>query len=189
MLAVKIIIACIIGAFLSRMCGRKSVIPLGLEQFFYAMPYLFVATMPLTLVTGAACVASYLSAVMGKRTGHGQYLDLGYGIRQPEENDEKLDFIVRLFFGKDDGGMYWRSVAGMAVTGLAVTLLPGVCYGFMVNPLGGAVIAVSGASKGMAYMIGWALSRKGLILHATEMGEHLTGAFGWGAMAAVWLIR
>ena len=186
MLAVKIIIACVIGAFFSRMCGRKSVIPLGLEQWLYALPYLFVTQMPLTAVTGVACVAAYLSAVVGKRTGHGQYLDLGYGIRQPEENDEPLDFIVRLFFGKDDGKMYWRSVAGMAVTGLSVTLLPGLCYGWMVNPTGGAIIAISGATKGMAYMIGWALSRRGLILHATEMGEHLTGAFGWAIFSAIY---
>lgn len=166
----------LIGGFLSRLCGRKSVIPFGLEQFLYAIPY------GLIFMGSLWGIPAFIAGVAGKRTGHGQYISLG-NFRQPYGNDEPLDCIVRFFFGFDYGGNYWRCVAGLAVTGMAVTLLPGLLYGLVVNPLMGAVIAISGMSKALAYMIGWFLYEKNLIGRPTVIGEILTGAFGWGVLA------
>jgi hypothetical protein len=173
------IIGAAVGGFISRLCGRKSVIPFGLEQWLYAMPYGII------LLGSWWAIPAYFAAVLGKRTGHGQYIGLGYGQRQLFSNDEALDPIVRFFFGLDRGGDYWRCAAGLGVTGMAVTILPGLLYGIFVNPLGGAVIAFSGASKAIAYMIGWKLYEKNLVPKPTVVGEILTGVFGWGVVAWV----
>ena len=176
MLVIKIIIACA-GGFLSRLCGRKSVIPLGLEQWLYALPYGLIFTGSLW------GIIPYLAAVAGKRMGHGQYIHLGYLPRQPLENDESIDCIIRFFFGIDRGGNYWRCVAGLAITGLAVTVVPGIVYAIVVNPVTGTLIALSGASKALAYMAGfWAFNDPN---RATTIGEILTGVFGWGVIGLV----
>ena len=94
-----------IGGFISRMCGRKSVIPFGLEQWLYALPY------GLIFIGSLWGIPAYIAAVLGKRTGHGQYIHLGYLPRQDYSMDEKLDFLLVPFFGVDRGGAYWRSVA------------------------------------------------------------------------------
>lgn len=167
----------LLGGFLSRLCGRKSVIPFGLEQWLYALPYLLI------FASSLWGIPAYIAAVMGKRTGHGQYLALGRGERQSFELDERLDFIVRFFFGVDRGGSYWRCVTGMAVTGLAVTIVPGILYAMIINPLSGTLIALSGASKAFAYMAGWFLYDKNIVHRPTVLGEVLTGVFGWGLLA------
>lgn len=134
-----------------------------------------------------AGLVAYAAAVMGKRTGHGQYAPLGTGERQPVAQDERLDCVVRFFFGADYGGNYWRCVFGLVVTGLAVTLPAGILYGIVVNPWHGAVLAVSGASKSVAYMIPWAVRRRLGLSYSTWWGEFLTGAFGWGIIGVTCL--
>lgn len=172
------IIAAGLGGWLSRMCGGgKPQLPFGLEQWLYALPY---GTVFLFNIWG---IPAYLAAVAGKRTGHGQYMLLGYGARQPVANDEKLDVIVRFFFGVDRGGNYWRCVFGLGVTGLAVTLLPGILFCLFVDPVAGIGIAFSGALKPLGYMLGWALQRRGLVRRPTVWGEVLAGVTGWGALA------
>ena len=105
-------------------------------------------------------------------TGHGQYFpDLQAKYLTPE----RLDFLLRPFFGKDPrtmptnwiaGGTYatdadfyhwaithygwdklrWRCFCGMALTGLAVTLPAGIA---LMNPL----LALSGIVKALGYQI------------------------------------
>lgn len=181
---IEIALLAALGGFLSRLCGRKSVIPFGLEQWLYALPY------GLIFLGYWQGIPAYLPAVFGKRTGHGQYIHLGYLPRQDYEQDEPLDPIIRLFFGEDRGGAYWRCVAGLVLTGMAVTLIPGVIYGLQISPLCGSVIALSGASKGVAYQIGWFLRRKTTyVMFPTKIGEILTGVFGWGTLAAIFFIK
>ena len=175
-----VFLAALLGGFLSRLCGRKSVIPFGLEQWLYALPYLLIFTGSLY------GIPAYLAAVLGKRTGHGQYIHLGYLPRQDYSLDEKLDFLLKPFFGEDSGGNYWRSVAGLALTGVAVTLLPGLVYGFLINGLSGCIIVLSGTLKGLAYMIGWDMHKKGYAEEPTKIGEILTGAFAYGTLALIY---
>ena len=171
------LILAIIGGFISRMCGGgKPHLPLGLEQFLYALPYGVVLYQYPVLA-----VISYGLAVVGKRMGHGQYIHLGFTGRQIFANDEQVDGVIRFFFGVDRGGNYWRCVAGLALTGLIVTVPCGLAYAFTVSFPVGLLIAVSGATKALSYMIGWAARVR--LIYPTVVGEILTGVFGWGILS------
>lgn len=207
-----------VGGALSRMAGGGLFkLPLGLDQWLYALPY---AAVYFVLPDGwqwywaaLGALLSYAGAFLGKRTGHGQYIHLKWGKLNPAEF-ERLDFIVKLVFGPDKGGQYWRSVFGLAVTGLACTLLAGVCFAVSGAWAGAALVWAGGAAKGLAYMMGWAVYaiavKLGLIkdryapdsgwqpgmpktpletfFTPTAWGETLTGVFGWGSLAAAFAI-
>ena len=176
----------ILGGWISRMVGGgwpDLKIP---AQWLYAIPY------GLLMYPHCIGIVAYVAAAVGKRTAHAAYIDLGHD-SVPIGGTPPLDFIVRFFFGVDRGGAYWRCCFGMAVTGLAVTLVPGILYAATVNPLAGLILAFSGALKAVAYMIGWKsfdivkpekMWLK-LLLQPTVNGEILTGIFGWGAIAWV----
>lgn len=175
------LIFALVGGVLSRMCGGgRPRLPWGVDQFLYAIPY--------GLVGGLYGFApAYAGAVLGKRTGHGQYLNYGYGARTNPNDDERLDFIVRFFFGVDNGGNYWRCFFGMVVTGMAVTLLPGIIACFALDPISGLVLAASGATKAVAYSIGHFVYRNLGIkkFYFTVIGEFLTGFFAYGVMSCL----
>lgn len=166
----------LIGGWVSRIVGGgfpSTWIPIP-AQWIYAIPYFFIFNdLKLSLL-------SYVITGVTKRFGHGQYIGLGYSARQPKENDEKLDFIVKFFFGEDNGGNYWRCAFGLAVTGLIMTIPLGCMYSF-INPLYGIILGVSGVTKTIAYMIGWKIYDK-LNISPTAIGEFLTGVFGWGIL-------
>lgn len=88
--------------YLSRMCGgAPPKLPLGLDQWLYAIPYGVVAYLAVAnpSVAIAAAVLSYFGAFLGKRTGHGQWFSLGEVVKAIEP--EKLDFVATAFFGED----------------------------------------------------------------------------------------
>lgn len=180
--------------------------PRPLEQMAFCS-VLFVAC-ALLGVPYIINVLAYAIAVAVCCTGHGQYfLSLAIKALEPE----RLDFLLRLFFGEDPRGekkfeairgvtvyppapnamldlydemkrlmheygmkrLYWRAVAGMAITGGGVTLAPGIAAMFQCW-WAGAAIALSGfIVKPAAYIISEWLG------YDTEGGE-------WGFGAALW---
>lgn len=197
--AVIIFIFALIGGWLSRMCGgAPPKLRWGLEQWVYALPYL-VVSLPVTTALAvvlsvkkdnrryfkAIALLPFLGAVAGKRTGHGNALDLG---RLPHPaDDEQLEFLIKPLFGKISD--YWYDVLLMAVTGLATTLVTGLLFLFYA-PFYGLLILLSGLMKGPSYMGGWAIypngSGKGIpyLNEATAIGEFLTGFFAYAALGA-----
>ncbi|MGR3179816.1 MAG: hypothetical protein ACUZ8E_17390 [Candidatus Anammoxibacter sp.] len=163
------------GAFIYRMRGgMKPSFPRPVDQLLFSLPY---AAITLLAVNWWAALIVLILTTLAISTGHGQYF---LNISRKKIKPERLDFIVRIFFGKDPRTtddyqtfnkkkLYWRSVFGMAVTGLAITLPCGIAT---MNP----VIAISGLLKAPAYM----LSLKGDA--GTEGGELLTGALLWGVL-------
>lgn len=183
------------------MCGGGlPKLPLGLDQWLYAIPYGvlgFLALLPLIGPIGTPYpwwiwigpILSYMGAFLGKRTGHGQWMDLGSftGIIKPE----RLDFINRLFFGRDINetlvvkGNYWRDFIGLSISGLAVSLIASICLIIGGHIVAGLLVALGGFLKGFAYMIGWSVNGDSRteflgehLDEATELGEFLTGFFG-----------
>lgn len=198
-----IFIFALCGGWLSRMCGGgPPKLPWGLDQWLYAIPYALIA-MPVLLPFAAWVGISekhrkYVPAILlfpfagafaGKRTGHGNGIDVG---RMPRGKDEALEFIIKPLHGKIPE--YWYDVLLLSVTGLAVPILAGAIVAF-INPLAGLFLALSGLTKGPAYMIGYAIyptgAGKGIpyLNEATAIGEFLTGFFGYGglAIAAYWV--
>ncbi len=194
------------GGWISRMCGgAPPKLPFGLDQWIYALPYLAAPLVfcGLNYVVMAAPFV-YLSAVFGKRTGHGQYMDLGFTVRSTEP--ERLDFLVLLLMGKDHNPAamnptvlnrrerYARDALGLIFTGLSVTLMCGLVIALAGDVLIGLLISLSGALKAPAYMIGWAIypaaQGKGVpyLNEATAIGEFLTGFFAYGVLATIILI-
>lgn|SRR3990167_1429929 len=177
-----IFVFAIIGSIISRLCGARKVLILDLEKWIYAIPYGAIGWVFYNPVLGVGC---YLAGVLGKKLGHGQYIHLGYK-RQPFEQDEKIDPLLRFFFGRDEGGQYWRCATGLALTGIVISLLPGIIYAVKIDALYGVLLAFSGALKAVAYIIGWFIHNNiNGKAKPTVIGEYLTGFFGWGAAAMV----
>lgn len=192
-----IIIFALVGGWLSRMCGGGPPrLPWGLDQWLYAIPYALIAMPALAPIaalagaseknrrhTAAILLFPFAGAFVGKRTGHGNGLDMG---RSPRGEDEALEFITKPLHGKIPE--YWYDALLMSVTGIAVTLLAGIVVA-VINPLAGIFLALSGLSKGPAYMIGYAIyptgTGKGIphLNEASAIGEFLTGFSGYGSLA------
>lgn len=158
----------ILGAALYRWRGAshpwKKYFPRPFNQLCFALPYAFTvyAFTQNWWWTGASLVI----ATLGLLTGHGGGMDLGRVIKE-DRDDETLEFFIKPLRGKISE--YWYDVMLMAITGLAVTLLPGI---FAANPL----LALSGILKAPAYMLGWKF------FDGTEGGEWITGGFLWIAL-------
>lgn len=165
-----VIAAALLGGLTSRMCGGgKPQIGHGLEQFVYGLPYLAFGE-------GFLKVLSYGAAVFGKRLGHGQYHGV-FGKRTKPEDDEKFDFIVKLFFGEDatSPDRWKRNVFGLFLSGIFPVLVACVLTAFQGHYAAAAIIFAGGALKPVAYL----LTAK--TKYFTAGGEYLTGFFAWGA--------
>lgn len=143
------------------------------------------------LLVGLACAGL-------KGLGHGQYMSLGT-VWKPI-SPERVDFIVRLWFGIDPRtvsplgervDLYERCLAGLAVVGLAA-VLPCVIALSFANPLAAFILAIGGMSKAIAYAIGWEVypdgQGKGVkeLNQATQIGEFLTGLFAGLTLLIAW---
>lgn len=147
------------------MCGGGwPKLPAGLDQWLYALPYGL-----LCLPLGPWAILAYAGAFLGKRTGHGNFMDLGRWTKPAKP--ERLEFLIDHL--KVRLPAFWYDAAGLALTGIAVTIIPGIILAFH-HPAAGAILALSGATKAPAYMIG-----RG----STERGEFMTGI-----LAAIFLI-
>lgn len=181
--------------FFSRVTGGGFVdLPLSLENWLYALPYGVLSYLAVSLSFSLDLTYEILSglvgfagAYMGKRTGHGQYMDLATWKRTIEP--EKLDFIVKLFFGEDRNvaqtgkGDYWRDVFGCVVVGIAVPFIPTIILMASGMYFLGFLLILGGAAKGLAYMFGWWVypeyprgDPQGLS-SPTHLGEFFTGIF------------
>ena len=206
--AYMIAIAAILGGWISRMCGGGwPKLPWGLDQWIYALPYAGVYfLLPWAwYINLPVAAAAYGLGFLGKRMGHGQYFHLNYSPRENEEQDEKIDPFVSLFFGKDLGGhgrkRYWRGVFGLSITGLICALGAGVALGVAGHYIASAVILAGGIAKAGAYMLGWwaysQVKARGLLTDPAEAdrikniwdkafiptvwGEIITGTIGWAS--------
>jgi hypothetical protein len=140
-----------------------------------------------------------LIGVVGIATGHGNYF-LNRNIKFLEP--EKADYLLNLIFGKDprtDRGvtvysgvvrtnklnalvekygldkLYWRNVAGMFVTGLALGLPASILSLVFGEYFAAALFSLTGFAKAAAYMIGYKFFNKGDD-EGTVSAEYINGA-------------
>lgn len=190
------LVGSILTAISSRMCGSgQYYLPYGLDQFVYSIPHGFAAyialggvlapvwSIPLSLVV-------YGLTVLSKRTGHGNWFDLGTSTEIVEP--EKLDVIVNALYGKDPNftkvgsGDYWHDFFGLMVSGVAINLGLTLAFLFSFHPVLAIVTFLMGCMKAVSYAIGWKIIPEGyrVPLHyplsdqvnePSELGELLTG--------------
>ncbi len=159
------------GAFLNRLRGAawaiKRFAPRPIPQVLLALPYA-LACMPPSGSWVAVPIVLVLTALAWS-TGHGGFIDLGSWAKP--RGDERLEFVIRSLRGHMPDYLY--DALGLTVTGLAVTIPAGIA---LANP----ALALSGALKAPAYMLGWALP----VSDHTAMAEWLTGALLFFALAS-----
>lgn len=183
------LIFCLLGGWFSRMCGGAwPRLPWGLDQWIYALPYALM----IFHVSGSWWLLPLcgVAVMIGKRVGHGSGIDLGRS-QKIEAPRNLLESLISNNF--DEATPYQRDVIFLAATGQAVTFLPALVVSFVSLPAALA-LAVSGALKGPAYMIGWATypqgSGRGIsgLNEATAIGEFLTGLFGYSGIVVACVI-
>lgn len=199
MIWVSLLIFSLFGGWLSRMCGgAPPKLPLGAEQWLYGLPYLLIMALPLAFAARInhsklnrfypeTIVMAYFLAVTGKRTGHGGGMDLGHSLSEPDNGrtKEKVEYLIYWLHGRIS--RYWYDALLLSLTGLFVTIPAGLVIAF-INPFWGVFLALSGITKPIAYIIGWAIyptgNGKGLkwLNEASAIGEFGTGFGGWGAI-------
>lgn len=169
-----------VGSILYRVRGGLApALPRPFDQMLFALaygaivfrvsknnPYLFIGVM---LVTALAL-----------STGHGQYMDLA--LVDGVSGEERVDFILKWFFGPDDFQSYRRDFCGLMVTGLIVTIPTGVVLALYKEYKAATVIGCSGVLKAVAYALSFEMG------YATEGGEYLTGFLLWSAVILGWFL-
>lgn len=174
------LIFCFWGGWVSRMCGGAwPRLPWGLDQWLYSIPYALIVLGATDSVLLTLLI--FIGVVIGKRVGHGSGIDLGRAQKiEPPRN--LLDSLISKICWKRPP--YQRDIIFLAATGQMTTFLPALVVSF-INLPAALALAVSGALKGPAYMIGWAIypqgSGRGIagLNEATAMGEFLTGVFAY----------
>lgn len=190
---IEVFIFGLLGALCYRWRGHaskyKKFYPRPASQITFSCLYAYAAFLSAGLWAGAIVLGLTTLAVL---SGHGNFfLKVPFDEPYKPETLEYPILPLRKILPR-----YWYKCLGMAVTGLAVSLPCGIAT---LNPL----IALSGALKAPAYMIGhliYDLSPKvpkkdssgktyiGVsylprhLDYATEIGEFFTGLFLWGSL-------
>lgn len=130
-----------------------------------------------------ACLTVMIWAVAWESKGHGGGMDLATSPKEPGEG-RTLETIEHLIypwlFNKVD--RYTYDLVLITLTGLVVTLMPGIFIISTGYVFAGTLLALSGGLKGLGYAAGWA------IFNNTESGEWFTGGLRWLAAALIWIL-
>lgn len=177
---IEIIIA-LIGALLYRMRGAGHEPLLGLSDRDQKIIYMLAFSS--IYATAAFCSAGTWAGLIvwavtfgAITTGHASYIDLAHvvdgsaGAPADGQKDEWYGTWI-------PGSGYWHEFAGLAVSGLLITLPAGIAT---LNPL----IGFSGVLKAPAYAVSWYVADR-TKWKAVPIGESLTGFLLWGSLALV----
>lgn len=162
----------ILGSIISRFHGGGFVssVPKVYKNILWALPFAgatFYITHNYYLIIPASALC------LLKCLGHGR----GFRLHEPMAPFSEPELVEKII--PEWLPIYWYKVAIMTTTGLAAVSGAAICIAGY-HPLAGAVIAVGGAAKGLAYMIGEEVTSK----YPTEIGELLTGFFAFAALYA-----
>ena len=186
---IKILITfALYGGLISRLHGlQTSLLSKSVMNVLWALPLAFWSAMIVaeyphheywqvalsSFFAGAACTA-------GKATGHGRVWN-PFSPLDLSKDPEQIEAVTSWLIGRVSD--FWYKTIAMALIGLAAVSGAAIVVSFY-SPLGGAIIAVGGMMKALAYIIGRKFSPN-LGKHLdepTEYGEVLTGIFAYTAM-------
>jgi hypothetical protein len=206
------------GGFLKPRDGNKRSLPKGVLNLIATWPFGLVAYFLLdfhtdfsNLVNAVLSLLCLGLCIAGRASGHGQYISMGfYNI---PTKPEKLDFIVKWFFGDDPraltnnpndlilnktgkfDNLYWRCLFGNAITGLAavsgIIMITIISQQYLLT----MAFILGGILKGLAYAISWMIypngNGRGLknFNEATQIAEFMTGVFAYLPLGlAIWTL-
>lgn len=173
-------------AFVSRLHGGGFFkLPKAIKTALWALPFgglawfmLSGAEYSLPLIA-AGSTTSFALCFAGKATGHGGFMD--YGSWDKPRKEEAIEFLISPLRGKVSERMY--DAIGLAVVGLAAVSGAALIALVASSSIAALCIALGGAAKTIAYMIGWALQPHirpdwwDDLDEPTEVGEILSGFF------------
>lgn len=190
-----------LGGWISRMCGGGwPKLPYGLDQWLYAVPHGIVgylATEKYGWWAVLGCLGAYFCAFLFKRTGHGQYFDLGTTTKllvkaSGKLNVERVDFIVSWLMGPDPNtvregpGSFRRDYLGMCVTGILLSLGTSIALFTGAYWQLALIVLSAGATKGLWYYIGTFLEKANIrafgLVRYNEWGEAQFGYWDYWAV-------
>jgi hypothetical protein len=193
MTALAVIVFALLGGALSRWHGGGFVggSPKMLKNFLWALPlaigsYIATQSWMLSLIALVLCM-------FGKATGHGGGIDLGRNPKEPGagRSPEKLEYLILWLHGRMP--RYWYDALLLAIVGIAAVSGAILAMAF-VNPVAALFVAIGGAMKGLAYMIGWEFEKLLVTVEPddfnepTELGEFLAGFFAYLAFALAFVM-
>lgn len=181
------IVAGLVGAIIYRYRGMENNWPRPILQLLFVVPFAFYLwfnfafPVPDDAWKFGLTLGALVWATLMVLTGHGGWMDLASYTK--ERKDERLEFLIK--WAKPKMSEYWYDVLGLTVNGALITVPVGI---LTLNP----IVALIGALKAPAYMIGWKLfpsgaTKPGILDEATEVGEALTGFFMWVSLGVIWL--
>lgn len=178
----------------SRMCGGgKPKMPFGLDQWLYGIPAAVLAggamyasskygfaDWQFSAITGAVLVLTMIF----KRMGHGQYMNLPFGLGKVT-TPESIEFLLKPIFGEDprtrdswtklsyprrekdierygENKLYLRNFTGLGIVGLLPALPLALVLGFVCNLWILALLTlIGGFGKALVYDFSWRLFPSG----------------------------
>ena len=174
------------GGWISRIIGGgwpSTYIPIPM-QWIYAIPYGLILCPQEHVISYILPLVAYVAAAIGKRTAVYPYDTLGTLSPIDTTRVPPLDFLLPGSISAT-GGQFWRDAAGLALTGVAMTIVPGILYGCFNDHLIGLVIALSGALKSVAYILELLAFKCAIIKSQSVLGEILNGVFCWGVLIGI----
>lgn len=198
----EVILLAVYGGLISRIHGGGLVhnIPKTIKNLLWALPLAAASSYLVYRDRGALWIYDYgyevgitfmvltFAAIaglctIGKATGHGGGIDLATSSLEPGKGrePEKLEYLI--LWLHDRIPRYWYDALLLLIVGVAAVSGAALAAA-SVNVWAGAVVVAGGASKSVAYMLGWRYAVKMTVdlSEPTEFGELLTGAFAYGAM-------
>lgn len=181
-----------IGGLISRFHGGGFVggFNKSIKNIIWALPFGVIAYY--CTQSWLLCLLCFTLCLAGKATGHGGGMDLGFNSKEPNNGrkPEKLEYII--LWAHPYLPRYVYDALLLAIVGFAA--VSGLSLALLINgdAVNAAIIAVSGAAKALAYMIGWVIYPESEgeghkdFNEATEIGEFLTGVFAY--MGLGWLV-
>ena len=163
--------------------GTRFDSPRWLELLAVSWPMAFVVAAAAwadgipTRLDGLAPIVLVLT--MGAHSiGHGNAMNMGRRPYTGLEDAEIWDVVAGPLIGETPYGKRWkRDAIALTLSGLVVGLPTALALVLMGHTLSALVWLVAGASKVIAYEIGWQLHKDGSWRQGTEIGEVLFGAF------------
>lgn len=178
-----VIIAAFLGAVIYRLRGKGIWPGRPWWQIAFALPFALVAIGPAWWVA-LIVLATTTGAVL---TGHASYMDLGSVAPGSDSapQDGKSDEWYGAWLPIKPG--YWHDFAGLVISGLLISGSAGIALIVGGRIYTGLAVIACGALKAPAYALAWAAYRRwgG---DPIPVGEILTGAALWGALASIALV-
>jgi hypothetical protein len=188
-----------LGAILNRIRGGLTNLPKAVKLILITAPMFFAAGyiigIDADLLINIGIGITMFASIMGAwALGHGAYFDMG--TTQPEKEKDRigdyqeelpLGYVLRFFIprGTIFGSREIYELFALSISGLLITLIPGILIAVFNSWVLGVLFAASGMWKGISYYIWHQFDKYRGLDTATEFGEYTFGFLLYVSITAI----